>query len=981
MDRVTVFFYFWMDVSVVGAVGGKKGSQKKSKSPRAGSQGRGKVPWKRPWLKGSGPIASFFLIGESVHIQCEYSPARVRAIKSHKGARFSGDTKEWRVPAGTFHVLLGSKEFPKTQVLNAVPAIRPPVPTIPAHSEALAILRADPFSVPEEVLCALPFDVIIRVVPNKYRIIVIPTYSSVAKKRIEQFTGAVFSAFDSGYTIPAELLGDLLKLLRSERLLFGIEASAGIALKESAQLRNAIVSGGHESTADELRRALLVPFVTRVWDEESGGYRFRPCFFTSEQFKVAFPGVRRSAKQPTQNNTGSSTERSEEYPDAPPTSVAFTIDEGGLLQLVGRRSTIPFQVWLTSECQEVVQRERVRLREGIQELSGVLHDEVAALVETPVLWRVDPSGGAGLQLATPQSLANTVYSLVSPILSLIATPPERSITLHVPDSKLIAVYSEVSHFFEAHDLSAVPETERFQALLNDVRTRVSLRERSALFTTLGDVSPPELTELPLEASSRLFPHQRVAIKWLLMTPYAFLGDDMGLGKTLSVLSYFAALKVSHEFQQLLVICPNSLTRNWLREINQWYPDLKGVVVSGDKSEKAWVLRLLTSGTLSVDILILNYEAIRLDYITTEVLRLSQDRRTLLCLDESQRVKNHASKTFKAISEIAPSCERRVLLSGTPTPKDITDLWAQMKLLDGGERFGKSFYRWLESIAELGNEYSDFGIKKFIPEAVNETVLRVHELMLRRKKERVVNLPEKTFVLREVEMSGAQKKRYEEIRESLVLRMRSTSGEEFVRDITNILEEYLRAVQVSSNPRLIDPEWQGTPAKFLELDEIVNEVVRELDQKIVIWSNYLGNIRELKERYSDLGAEMFSGEVSAEERAGIVRRFQEDDSTKVLIAVPAAGGVGITLTRAQTAVYLDKTWNAEHWMQSVDRIHRIGQTGTVTIISLLASKVDEIIHWNLRKKERAQAEVLGDDGGKVRRVGMPTREELLKALED
>ena len=963
--------------SVVGAKSAEKSGQKRGKSARTGKQVRGKVPWKRPWLKERGPIASFFLIGEFVHIQCEYSPARVRVIKTHKGARFSGDTKEWRIPAGTYQTLLGTKEFPTTQILNAVPTIRPPLPTIPPPSDALTLLRNDPFSVSEEVLCALPFDVILRIVPSKFRIVAIPGYSSVGKKIIERFTGAVFSGFDGGYTIPAELLGALLKELRSERLLFGIAADAGEALKESAQLRSAIVSGVHRNTtAEDLRTALLVPFVTKVWDEESAGYRFRPCFFTSEQFKAAFPGVRRSAVRPVQRGNKSE----EEIQQDSAATVPFTLDETGLLQLVGRRSTISFQVWLTSDCNQVVVEERVRLQAGLRELSGFLRDEVVELVETPVLWRVDSSGGAGLQLAT-DDLAQTIYSLVSPLLGVVTTPPGRSITLHIPDSKLIAVYSEVKQFFETHDLPGVPETERFRGLLSEIRTRIALRERAAIFTTLGDVPASELTELPLEASSRLFPHQRVAIKWLLMTPCAFLGDDMGLGKTLSVLSYFSALKLHHTFQQLLVICPNSLTRNWLREINQWYPELKGVVVSGDRTEKAWVLRLLTSGTLSADVLILNYEAIRLDYITDEVIRLSQSRRTLLCLDESQRVKNHASKTFKAISEVAPSCERRVLLSGTPTPKDITDLWAQMKLLDGGERFGKNFYRWLESIAELGNEYSDFGIKRFIPEAVQETVLRVQEVMLRRKKERVVNLPEKTFVLREVEMSGAQKKRYDEIRESLVLRMRSTSGEEFVRDITNILEEYLRAVQVSSNPRLIDPEWQGTPAKFLELDEIVNEVVRELDQKIVIWSNYLGNIRELKERYSDLGAEMFSGEVSPEERAGIVKKFQEDDVTKVLIAVPAAGGVGITLTRAQTAVYLDKTWNAEHWMQSVDRIHRIGQTGTVTVISLLASKIDEIIHWNLRKKERAQAEVLGDDGGRIRKVGMPTRDELLKALEE
>jgi SNF2 family DNA or RNA helicase len=213
-------------------------------------------------------------------------------------------------------------------------------------------------------------------------------------------------------------------------------------------------------------------------------------------------------------------------------------------------------------------------------------------------------------------------------------------------------------------------------------------------------------------------------------------------------------------------------------------------------------------------------------------------------------------------------------------------------------------------------------------------------------------------------------------------MRSLSGEQFVREITNILEEYLRAVQVSSNPRLIDPEWKGEPAKFLELDEIVREVVHEQGQKIVVWTNYLGNVRELCERYKEFGAAPFSGEVSAAERETTVRRFQEESDLSVLVAVPAAGGVGITLTAAQTAVYVDKTWNAEHWMQSVDRIHRIGQRGTVNVISLLGCKVDEIIHWNLRRKEQGQARVLGDYAdGEDSRSGRITREELLQALDE
>jgi SNF2 family DNA or RNA helicase len=141
------------------------------------------------------------------------------------------------------------------------------------------------------------------------------------------------------------------------------------------------------------------------------------------------------------------------------------------------------------------------------------------------------------------------------------------------------------------------------------------------------------------------------------------------------------------------------------------------------------------------------------------------------------------------------------------------------------------------------------------------------------------------------------------------------------------------------------------------------------------------VRELVERYKDLGAAPFSGEVTAAEREITVRAFQTEEAPRILVAVPAAGGVGITLTAAQTAVYIDKTWNAEHWMQSVDRIHRIGQRGTVNIISLLGCKVDEIIHWNLRRKEQGQAEILGDNGpSEVASRAIPRRAELLEALE-
>jgi SNF2 family DNA or RNA helicase len=645
--------------------------------------------------------------------------------------------------------------------------------------------------------------------------------------------------------------------------------------------------------------------------------------------------------------------------------------------------SLPFTVWLTDGVRSEIERSRERLLEEISNASGPIDDAAADVVKLPFMWRTAPNGRGLLAISLPpeSDARRLVGDRIGEVLGTTYESEADALHIEVPDSRLTAVISEVAHLAEVNNFGDIPKSASFVKLESDVRERVAIRERASFFGSLEDVAAEQVGGLELSEARRLFPHQRVAIEWLKEFPTAFLGDDMGLGKTLSVLSFFATLQRTEGYDLLLVVCPNSLTRNWVREATTWFPHMKATVLTGDKAEKAWTLRLLTEGTVPCDVFVTNYEGARLDYVTPELVQVASKRKTLLCVDESQRVKNHQAKTFKALSSIAPHCARRVLLSGTPTPKDVTDLWAQMKLLDGGKRFGKSFYKWLGTIAELGTEYSEFAVKKFNDYEVNESIYRAQEIMLRRRKEKVIDLPAKTFSLREIELTGSQRERYDEIREGLILRMRSTSGEQFVREITNILEEYLRAVQVASNPRLIDPEWKGDPAKFLELDEIVTEVVREQGQKIVIWTNYLGNIRELVERYKDLGAAPFSGEVSAADREKTVRAFQNEETPRVLVAVPAAGGVGITLTAAQTAVYIDKTWNAEHWMQSVDRIHRIGQRGTVNVISLLSCKVDAMIHWNLRRKEQGQANVLGDNGPIDPSLrGAPTRKELLEALE-
>ncbi len=893
--------------------------------------------------------------GTRLRVDFAYAPERVTAIKGISGYRFHADDKSWSIPFASLAEFMSLKAFPSNRVLNGLLADGSVEP-LPQGKAALQV-RENPFCVPEEALAALSFELVIRLQPGKQRLRLIPRFNSKAYKILSKNPNALFSRFEQSFTFPAVQLAALIKELRDKEVSFAIDSQAGEALASSAGLRQQLLSGTARKTADALSAALLTPFITKQYTAESEGYR--PCFFTSEQFSVAFPGASRKK-----------------------TDTPFVLDDVGLLAFAARRHAIPFPVYFTDDVEETIAARQTSLRAQFAHHEGELSDELAEVLALPLVWRVFPSGRGGLaiNLAPTDATRVVITTRLSELLEAAYPSESEALTIEVPDSRLIECVQEVAHAVITLGGTQIPVSKSFAALQKDIQERVQARTHCAYYTSSVDVSPESLTGLELTSAARLFPHQRVAVEWLMKTPHAFLGDDMGLGKTLSVLSYFSALVAQQKYELLLVICPNSLTRNWAREASQWFSGLKAMTLTGDKDDKSWALRLLNDRSVDYQVLIVNYEGVRLDYITPELERLASERKTLLCLDESQRVKNPTSKTFKALSSIAPKADRRVLLSGTPTPKDVTDLWAQMRLLDGGKRFGKSYYKWLSTIAELGNEFSEFAVKSFNPDAVDEAVLRVHELMLRRRKEKVVNLPAKTFTIREVELTGNQRNRYDEIREGLILRMRAASGEQFVREITNILEEYLRAVQVASNPRLIDPEWKGDPAKFLELDEIVNEVVREGGQKMVVWTNYLGNVRELAERYKDLGTAQFSGEVSPAEREATVRAFQQTESPRILIAVPAAGGVGITLTAAQTAVYIDKTWNAEHWMQSVDRIHRIGQQGTVNIISLLSCKVDEIVHWNLRKKEQAQAEVLGDVKGKDTLKNTPTREELLAALE-
>ncbi len=935
---------------------------------------KGKRNFRKRFSDGR-PEGEVTIDGELLRITFNYSPQRVAAIKLFvPRARFHSESKSWTLPLSALPLLESSPLFSREKLTYsfAQSALQGTAETRTAAKEhALAVVHANPFSVSEEIIKSLELDVVIRLSEKGDSLRAFPRFRSPANEILERISGSHLIKSERSFYLPTVALTSFLKKLRDDGLSFAVESSAGDRLARSADVRNMILKGEKRANSENLFEAVLTPFIELYGGQEAVDLAI-PLYTlhhaTTPQLKELFP------------DTKSFSDRKK---------LAAGFDESTLVRLVSRARRTGIPLFLSATVARDLERKEEALSQSIGK-SSHFDEAFLSLISLPLCWIGEEAGRAGLLVERDFALS-TIDSKVDHPLSLHTRElhplfPNRFFYWFT-DSILLEQHKKITDYFTRENAAPIPESTAFISLKKALAKRKELLDIRNRFQSAKDLAlPGELLSVP-EVSSKLFPHQRVAVSWLLEHEEAFLGDDMGLGKTLSILVAFDALKKKGACEFLLVACPNSLTRNWVRECNSWFPSKTLALLPQEKNEKIKFLRHLIRGDIKPDGLVLNYEALRLEYVFPELQKLLTHRPTFLCLDESQRVKNHTSKTFEALALIAPHATRKALLSGTPTPKDISDIWAQMFLLDRGERFGTNFYEWLGSIAELGNKYSDYAVKQLKPHAVRETVARVHEILLRRKKEDVINLPEKTFSVRDIELSGDQLERYEEVCDGLLLRVTSLSGKTFVREIDSVLEEYLRAVQMASNPRLVDESWKGEPAKFKELDTILQEVVGEREEKIVVWTNYLRNVAELVERYTAWGAAPFSGEVSPAVREETVRQFQKGKDLKVLVAVPAAGGVGITLTAAQTAVYVEKTWNAEHWLQSVDRVHRIGQTGTVNIISLSAGKVDEFIAKNLKKKERMLAQILGD---KVRTSfrpplpeevmrEMPTREELLEAL--
>jgi SNF2 family DNA or RNA helicase len=458
-------------------------------------------------------------------------------------------------------------------------------------------------------------------------------------------------------------------------------------------------------------------------------------------------------------------------------------------------------------------------------------------------------------------------------------------------------------------------------------------------------------------------HQAEGTDFIATRAAAALFDEQGLGKTKQLIDAVEREVDEGTLAGALVICPNTLKSTWAREIER-HSTLPYSVFGSGKSA-----RRLAFGSLKATFYVINYEAVARE--VTSLRALLRFKRLALVLDESHRIKSPDAKVTRALHRLKGEAAKRVIMTGTPVANKPEDLWSQLFFLDDGATLGASFEDFRRRYCTVSGGYVH----------VKDLRDQLAAVALRRLKDTALTLPSKTVVPVTVELSCRQAELYHRMREDLYLWVRSLTGAQILADAENILVRLLRLAQLASNPALIDASYKETPAKFSALDRLLEDVfARGPEQKAIVWTSFVGNITALAERYARYRPVTLYGEMDAENREHALRAFMEDPGVRLFIGNPAAGREGLTLTTANVAVYLDRTFNLVDYLQSQDRIHRISQTEDCEIYVFLAERtIDEFIEFALAQKLRLARYVQHDAARLDPRDAALKKPDILRAL--
>ena len=414
-----------------------------------------------------------------------------------------------------------------------------------------------------------------------------------------------------------------------------------------------------------------------------------------------------------------------------------------------------------------------------------------------------------------------------------------------------------------------------------------------------------------------FDFQYEGIAFLVPRYSAILADEMGLGKTMQAITAMRLLLRTGSAKRILLICPKPLVANWLREFATWAPEITVAAVHGNQASRDWQWK--NDGAM---VKIANYELMIRDEETVTGLSPAFD---LVVLDEAQRVKNRSNSTSKVIQKIER--KRSWALTGTPIENSIEDLVGICEFVAPG-----TVHSGMEPI-QIRSHVSD--------------------LIVRRTKDLVMkDMPPRLNKDAHLALSPEQQATYDAAEKDGVVKLNGLG-----HDITikHVFELVLRLKQICN----FDPSTKKS-SKIDTLKADMEEISAS-GQKAIVFSQWVDSLKEIAGQISQYNPMEYHGRVPSKQREPILKEFREDPNRHVLLMSYGAGSVGLNLQFCRYVFLFDRWWNPAVEDQAINRAHRIGAAGSVTITRMImANTIEQRIHDILEAKRELFREILDVD---------------------
>ncbi len=468
-------------------------------------------------------------------------------------------------------------------------------------------------------------------------------------------------------------------------------------------------------------------------------------------------------------------------------------------------------------------------------------------------------------------------------------------------------------------------------------------------------TPRKSLEPWLKDDVEFYPHQVDGIRILARIPHFLLADQMGLGKSLQALTVFSIDVKLGRARTLLVVCPVSLRGNWYDEVQKFtrYPSLLlgqephptkpgHFKMLGPKARSEQLKQFLAEEGPRV--VIANYEQVVAHHPELQFM-------DFVVLDEAHYIKNPDSQRTRAALKLRHR-KRTALMTGTPVLNQVGELWPLLHMIDP--------IRWPNPRKFL-NRYAVYGgyegrqiIRQKHVRELNEALAPI---MLRRLKKDVLTLPEPKIIQIPVDLHPDQRKLYDQVAEELMLA--DENGQ--LQEIDNALVKFLRLKQICGSTGTIP----GNPDHSHKLDRAIEITVEAMlnGEKVVIFTQFRSIHALIVERLRKAGVRTIAelhGDIPTHDRQRVVREWSEFSGPIPIVCMLQVAGVGLNMTAARTAIFVDKLFTPGLNNQAIDRLHRIGQQETqpVEIYEIIArDTIESRIEQILKTKDRNSKELV------------------------